>query len=196
MTSSYYEKVGDKVVNVDDEIPFEVPENWAWCRGYSCFEGMRNTKPQGTFFDYIDIDAIDNRLHKIKAAKRIPVSDAPSRASRAVKGGSVLFSLVRPYLENIAIIDEKYSHCIASTGFYVCNSNGVFFPGFMFFLMISGYVVNGLNQYMKGDNSPSITKDDIEEWLYPVPPFDEQKAICDRLQAVFQLLDSVERGLS
>ena len=196
MTSSYYEKVGDKVVNVDDEIPFEVPENWAWCRGYSCFEGMRCTKPQGTFFDYIDIDAIDNRLHKIKAAKHIPVSDAPSRASRAVKSGSVLFSLVRPYLENVAIIDEKHSHCIASTGFYVCNSNGMFLPEFMFFLMISGYVVNGLNQYMKGDNSPSITKDDIEEWLYPVPPFDEQKAICDRLQIVFQLLDSLEKGVS
>ena len=194
--NSYYEKIGGKVVNIDDEIPFELPENWGWCRGYSCFEGLGSTKPQGEFFDYIDIDAIDNRLHRIKEAKRLPVSDAPSRASRAVKSGSVLFSLVRPYLENIALIEEKHSNCIASTGFYVCTSNGAFLPEFMFFLMISSYVVGGLNQYMKGDNSPSISKDNIENWLYPVPPLEEQQAICSKLQSVFSLIENVEESLS
>ena len=194
--NSYYEKMGGKVVNIDDEIPFELPESWAWCRGYSCFEGLGSTKPQGDFFDYIDIDAIDNRLHCIKDAKHLPVSDAPSRASRAVKDGSVLFSLVRPYLENIALVEEKHSNCIASTGFYVCNSNGVLLPEFMFFLMISGYVVNGLNQYMKGDNSPSISKDNIENWLYPVPPIGEQQTICAKLKTVFTLVENVEKSLN
>ena len=194
--NSYYEKIGGKVENISDEIPFELPEGWAWCRGYSCFEGMESTKPQGDFFDYIDIDAIDNRLHRIKEAKHLPVSDAPSRASRAVKDGSVLFSLVRPYLENIALVEEKHSNCIASTGFYVCNSNGVLLPEFMFFLMISGYVANGLNQYMKGDNSPSISKDNIENWLYPVPPIGEQQAICAKLKTVFTLVENVEKSLN
>ena len=194
--NSYYEKIGGKVENISDEIPFELPEGWAWCRGYSCFEGMESTKPQGDFFDYIDIDAIDNRLHCIKEAKHLPVSDAPSRASRAVKDGSVLFSLVRPYLENIALVEEKHSNCIASTGFYVCNSNGVLLPEFMFFLMISGYVVNGLNQYMKGDNSPSISKDNIGNWLYPAPPVGEQQTICAKLKTVFTLVENVEKSLN
>ena len=194
--NSYYEKIGGKVENISDEIPFELPEGWAWCRGYSCFEGMESTKPQGDFFDYIDIDAIDNRLHCIKKTKNLPVSDAPSRASRAVKDGSVLFSLVRPYLENIALVEEKHSNCIASTGFYVCNSNGVLLPEFMFFLMISSYVVNGLNQYMKGDNSPSISKDNIENWLYPAPPIGEQQTICAKLKTVFTLVENVEKSLN
>lgn len=157
---------------------------------------MESTKPQGEYFDYIDIDAIDNRLHQIKAAKHLPVSEAPSRANRAVKCGSVLFSLVRPYLENIAIIGEKHSHCIASTGFYICNSNGILLPEFMFFLMISDYVVNGLNQYMKGDNSPSISKDNIENWLYPVPPIEEQKRICSNLETVFTVIEKAEKNLN
>ena len=194
--NSYYEKIGNRVKNIDNEIPFELPNSWIWCRGYSCFEGMESAKPQGEFFDYIDINAIDNRLHKIKETKRIPVSGAPSRASRSVKNGSVLFSLVRPYLENIALVEEKYSSCIASTGFYICNSNGTFLPEFMFYLMISGYVVGGLKQYMKGDNSPSISKDNIEGWLYPVPPGKEQKAICAKLQSVFALIESIEKSLS
>ena len=196
MTISYYEKIGDKVENISDEIPFELPDGWMWCRGRSCFLGMESTKPQGEFFDYIDIDAIDNRLHRIKTAKHLPASEAPSRASRAVKTGSVLFSLVRPYLENIALVEEVHSHCIASTGFYVCSSNGILLPQFMFFLMISSYVVSGLNQYMKGDNSPSISKDNIESWLYPVPPMAEQKAICTKLKKVFNLIEKVEKSLS
>ena len=193
--NSYYEKVGEEIVSIDNEIPFEIPDSWLWCRGYSCFEGMVNARPQGEFFDYIDIDSIDNYFHCIKEAKHLPVSKAPSRASRSVKNGSVLFSLVRPYLENIALVKEEYSHCIASTGFYICNSNGIFLPEFMFFLMISDYVVSGLNQYMKGDNSPAINTNTIENWLYPVPPIKEQRLICLKLNSVFSLIKGIERGI-
>ena len=196
MIFSYYEKVGKEVRNINDEIPFDLPQGWIWCRGYSCFDGMENTKPQGDFFDYIDIDAIDNKRHCIKEPKHLPVTKAPSRASRAIKNGSVLFSLVRPYLENVALIEEKHSDCIASTGFYICNSNGMFKPDFMFFLMISGYVVNGLNQFMKGDNSPSICKDNIEYWLYPVPSINEQQAISLKVKAILSMIENIEESLS
>ena len=194
--NSYYEKIGGTTENIDDKIPFDLPQGWIWCHGYSCFEGMESTKPQGEFFDYIDIDAINNRNHCIKEAKRLPVAKAPSRANRAVRNGSVLFSLVRPYLENIAFVDENYCNCIASTGFYVCNSNGLLLPEFMYYLMISGYVVNGLNQFMKGDNSPSISKDNIEKWLYPVPPIREQKNICNKLKVTFSAIEHIEESLS
>ena len=139
--NSYYEKIDDNIENIDAEIPLVLPDNWIWCRGHSCFSRMESTKPRGEFFDYIDIDSIDNKLHRIKEPKHIPVVNAPSRASRAVNCGSVLFSLVRPYLENIALVEKKHSLSIASTGFYVCNSTGVFLPEFMFYLMISNYVV-------------------------------------------------------
>lgn len=73
-----------------------------------------------------------------------------------------MFSLVRPYLKNIALIDSNNADSIASTGFYVATSNGVFVPKYLYVLMISAYVVDGLNQFMKGDNSPSINKDNID----------------------------------
>ena len=193
--NSYYEKIGDDIKSIDAEIPFNLPDSWIWCRGYSCFSGMESTKPQGEFFDYIDIDSIDNRSHCVKKTKHIPVIEAPSRASRAINSGSVLFSLVRPYLENIALIEEIHSHSIASTGFYVCNSNGLLLPEYMFYLMISKYVVDGLNQYMKGDNSPSISKNDIENWLYPIPPIAEQKRICYILKSTYAIIEKLEESL-
>ena len=33
--NSHYEKRGSEEVCIDEEIPFEIPENWAWCRASS-----------------------------------------------------------------------------------------------------------------------------------------------------------------
>ncbi len=188
----HYEKFSDGTVKcIEDEIPFELPNGWIWNRGHSCFKGMKSLKPQGKYFDYIDIDAIDNKLHKISAAKHLLVKEAPSRASRKLENGSVLFSFVRPYLENIAFVNEKFSHCIASTGFYVCNSNGILNPNFMFVLMTSKYVIDGLNSFMKGNNSPSIRKEEIENFLYPIPPIYEQKRIINKINAMFPIIENL-----
>ena len=194
--NSYYEKVGEKVRCIDDSIPFDLPEGWIWSRGHSCFVGMETRRPSGAEFDYIDIDSIDNHAHAITVPKHLSVQEAPSRASRAVQAGSVLFSLVRPYLQNIAFVLEKHSECIASTGFYVCTSNGLLLPEYMYYLMLSPYVVDGLNQFMKGDNSPSISKDDIENWLFPVPPLAEQIRIASKVQHLITQTDNIESALA
>ena len=30
--NSYYEKIGEKVICIDDELPFDVPASWSWTR--------------------------------------------------------------------------------------------------------------------------------------------------------------------
>ena len=188
----YYEKYSDgSVKNIQDEIPFDLPDGWSWARGKNCFQEMKTRKPNGEEFVYIDIDAIDNKKNTITNAKVLKVKDAPSRACRYVECGSVLFSLVRPYLKNIAFVEEKYASSIASSGFFVCTSTGVLYPRYSFYLMISPYVVNGINQFMKGDNSPSVSKGDIENWLYPIPPYNEQKQIVDCLNKTLIIIQNI-----
>ena len=194
--NSYYEKIDSDVCCIDEELPFEIPGNWSWCRGTSCFLPMESRKPSGSHFKYIDIDSIDNKHQVIKDAKIIETAKAPSRVSRAVYSGSILFSLVRPYLKNIASVEDDNADSIASTGFYIATSNGIFDSKYLYYLMISDYVVNGLNQFMKGDNSPSISKDNIEKWLYPVAPLKEQIKITSTLQKYIDILEEIEKSLS
>ena len=148
---------------------------------------MESTSPQGDFFDYIDIDAIDNTQNIIKRPKHIPVKDAPSRASRKVSRGDVLFSMVRPYLRNIALVE--LDNCIASTGFYICRCSSMLDSKYCFYMMLSDYVVTGLNQFMKGDNSPSINNSHITSWFYPIPPLPEQKRISETIEDLFVYAD-------
>lgn len=175
-----------------EKQPYSVPENWCWTYGESLFLPMETKKPEGTTFRYIDIDSIDNKLQVVSAPKFLPVNQAPSRASRALHTGDTVFSMVRPYLKNIAFIDESLSDCIASTGFYVCQPISMVNRKFIYYMMISPYVVDGLNSFMKGDNSPSIRKDSLQKFAYPLPPCFEQQRIVDRIESLFNKLNEAK----
>ena len=94
---------------------------------------------------------------------------------------------------NIAYIDETISNSIASTGFYVCTPTENVNSLYLYYLMTSPYTVDGLNRYMKGDNSPSIRKDDIENYVYPIPPLPEQQRIVNRIESLFAKLDEAKQ---
>ncbi len=175
-----------------EEQPYSVPENWCWVRGAFLFKPMESKSPVGTVFRYIDIDSIDNKTQRVHQPKVLLVKNAPSRANRKVHDGDTLFSLVRPYLRNIAYVDESLSDCIASTGFYICTPVRGLDSHYLFYLMQSEYVISGLTCYMKGDNSPSIRKSDLEFFAYPLPPFDEQQHIVDRIESLFAKLDEAK----
>lgn len=179
----------------ENQWPYILPENWCWTKGKYILEKMESQKPEGDYFYYIDIDAIDNSCQIVTEPKQIAVCDAPSRASRKLHVGDTIFSLVRPYLKNIAYIDKSLSNSIASTGFYVCTPKKNVFPKFFYWLMISPYVVDGLNKYMKGDNSPSIRGGDIEGFCYPIPPLPEQKRIVHRIESLFAKLDEAKEKI-
>ena len=171
----------------------KMPKGWCLVTGTSLFKQMKSAKPQGELFKYIDIDSIDNKSNIVSSIKEIPTIEAPSRASRYTEKGDVVFSMVRPYLRNIARITEN--DCIASTGFYICSPYNCMLSKFCYYLMLSNYVVDGLNTFMKGDNSPSITKREIENWLYPLPPMNEQYRIVAKIEEIFTILDRIELSL-
>ena len=185
--NKYYEQIGKKCLDITEQIPFDLPESWSWARGMSVFMPMESTKPSSDFV-YIDVDAVNNRLNIIDNPKKVGFENAPSRATRKLHKNDLLFSMVRPYLKNIALVDDTYIDAIASTGFYVITPSLGYYPMFLFYLMLSNYVVDGLNAFMKGDNSPSINNCHIEYYLYPLPPIEEQKRIVNKIEQLFKQL--------
>ena len=180
-------------ITCDNGHDKKFPQSWCWAKGKQIFLPMKSTKPHNDEFLYIDIDSIDNKrqiIHKIKSVK---TANAPSRASRYTQKGDVVFSMVRPYLRNIAKV--SIDGCIASTGFYVCSPIEALNSEYCYYLMISDYVVTGLNQFMKGDNSPSINKRHIDEWLFPLPPFPEQQRIIQKIEELFSVLERIQKSL-
>ncbi|MDR1109350.1 MAG: restriction endonuclease subunit S [Deltaproteobacteria bacterium] len=173
-----------------------LPDSWIVARICDVCEPQETKRPAGESFRYIDIEAIDNKRHSVTEPTTVRTNHAPSRAAKGVRTGDTLFSMVRPYLENIAFVTDELSDCIASTGFYVCRPlPEIVFPSYMYHYLTSSYTITGINTYMRGDNSPAIRKDEMDSFPIPVPPFDEQKRIVVAIETAFEQLDSIATTL-
>ena len=108
-----------------DEILFPSSAGWEWVRIRQVTSDHGQVVPKDDF-TYIDVTAIDKEAGRLGDVKVLSASDAPSRARKFVKTGDVIYSCVRPYLLNIAIIERDIIPSpIASTAFAVLNGFGL-----------------------------------------------------------------------
>ena len=194
--NSHYEKFADgRVVCIDDETPFEVPQGWEWTRLRSLVYNHGQVTPNKSFC-YIDIGSIDNKHQKLNPSENtINPVDAPSRARRIVELDDILYSTVRPYLHNMCIVDRQFSHMpIASTGFAVMACHKGILNRFLFLYLQSPdfdrYANDGDNA--KGVAYPAINDDKLYKALIPVPSTEEQIRITDYLNELFPLISRYE----
>ena len=182
-----YEKIGDEVRSLADEVPFDIPNSWEWVRLGSIVYNRGQISPS-TDFCYIDIGSIDNKKQKLNSTDTVIAPDkAPSRARKLVDKGDVLYSTVRPYLHNMCIVDRDFS-CIpiASTGFAVLTCHAELCNKFLFYYMMSpdfdAYANNTDNA--KGVAYPAINDDRLYKALIPIPPLGEQFRIVSAIESV------------
>jgi type I restriction enzyme S subunit len=197
-----YEKIGNEVRCIADEVPFDIPDGWEWARLKNLVYNNGQIKPK-TDFCYIDIGSIDNLNQKLNDLEKIVSADkAPSRARKIVKLGDILYSTVRPYLHNMCIIDRNFSHIpIASTGFAVLTTFRNFFNKFLFYYLLSpdfdSYANNVENS--KGVAYPAINDERLYKSLIPIPPFEEQKKIVAKIEEILPYIrkyDKTEKQLT
>src|SRR5699024_534176 len=105
-----------------EQVPYELPTSWQWVRLRDICHDWGQKVPDSVF-TYIDVGSIDNKHGRISGSTQIlDESNAPSRARKIVKQGTIIYSTVRPYLLNVAIVDKKHEpEPIASTAFAILH---------------------------------------------------------------------------
>lgn len=182
----------------DDEIPFEIPDNWKWNRLRNLVYN-RGQKTPVKEFSYIDIGSIDNIHQRLNDNETIiPAAEAPSRARKIVGLGDILYSTVRPYLHNACIIDKNFrAEPIASTGFAVLTCYKGVNSKYLLYYMLSP----AFDQYAnatdnaKGVAYPAINDEKLYKAVVPLPPLAEQQRIVEKLDKLLPLCDSLEEKL-
>ncbi|MGL6120682.1 MAG: restriction endonuclease subunit S, partial [Fusobacteriaceae bacterium] len=175
----------------EDEKPFNIPNSWEWVRLGKIIKYTENLDIQkklskDTLINYVDIDAIDNKNYSIKEVKIKSVGQLSSRARRKLKKDYIMYSLVRPYLNNIAIIKENLENYIGSTGFVVFKSLETS-NTYILILLLTNYIKEYYLDSIKGFNSPSININIFENTLIPLPPLEEQERIVEKVEKLQEL---------
>lgn len=192
--NSHYEKQGNIESCINDEFPFEIPDNWKWVRLKDIVFNNGQITPCEPF-SYIDIGSIDNIHHKLNDMENIIEPDkAPSRARKIVAKGDIIYSTVRPYLHNMCIIDRDFTHTpIASTGFAVMSCFEGIHNRYLFYFLLSpdfdAYANSTENA--KGVAYPAINDTKLYQALVPLPPLEEQKRIVTKLNQLLSSCDSL-----
>jgi len=181
----HYEKRVKTERCINDEIPFEIPESWTWVRLGEIVYNHGQMTPNEDFC-YIDIGSIDNINQKLNNNEVIIHANiAPSRARKIVKKGDILYATVRPYLHNMCIVDRDFSKTpIASTGFAVMTCYKELFNRYLFYHLLSpdfDIYANDLEN-SKGVAYPAINDTRLYNAIIPLPPFEEQKRIVDKIE--------------
>lgn len=140
---------------------------------------------------YLDIGGIDNSVHRIKTHKVYRWNEAPSRAQQVVQVDDILFSTVRTYMKNIAmVVDQRYNNQIASSGFCVIRANKeIVLPKYLFYYSISNEFLKPLNALQTGSSYPAVRDKDVFNQPIPLPDIEEQRLIVSKIEELFSELD-------
>ena len=177
----------------ENESPFDVPPGWSWTRIWNAAHDLGQEVPS-SLFSYIDVSTIDKERGVIGGEVSVlRAEDAPSRARKKVARGCVIYSTVRPYLRNIAVVDRDFQPApIVSTAFSVLMPYAGISSHFLYYYLRSAVFVDYVEQHQKGVAYPAINDGDFQVAPVPIPPLAEQHRIVARVDELMGLLDRLE----
>ncbi|HBJ36804.1 MAG TPA: restriction endonuclease subunit S [Planctomycetaceae bacterium] len=177
----------------DTEAPFAIPASWRWARLVDVGHELGQKTPSDVF-TYIDVGGIDSFPGRVSDRVEIlEASEAPSRARKVVKRGTVIYSTVRPYLLNVAIVERDYvPEPIASTAFGILHPFSVALSKYLFYWLRSPAFTDYVEAGMKGMAYPAINDEKFYAGLIPLPPLAEQKRIVAKVDELMGLCDRLE----
>jgi type I restriction enzyme, S subunit len=173
-------------------IIFTIPASWEWVP-IRRIAPDRGQKIPNKEFSYVDVSAIDKERGIITEPQVLAPDEAPSRARKIVQKGDVIYSCVRPYLLNIAVVDKEFEpEPIVSTAFAVLNGLSLVLPRYLWIVLRSPYFVGCVEVKMRGQAYPAINDGDFAPLPVPLPPLAEQHRIVAKVDELMELCDELE----
>ena len=196
--NSYYEKFADgRVVCIDEEIPFEIPQGWEWCRISSVFQiNPKVTAEDNDNAAFIPMEAIsagygsEFRFYE-KKWKEI------KSGYTAFEDNDIAFAKITPCFQNRkSAIFKGLPNGIGAgtTELKIFRTYGETINRFyVLYFLESPYFIDEAT--FKGTaNQQRIIVGYLENKLFPLPPLAEQKRIIDKIGLVMPVIDKYSRS--
>ena len=196
--NSHYEKLDGVERCIDDELPFEIPESWCWCRLKSIVNVVSarrvhqsDWRSEGVPFyrareigKLADTGFVDNELYISEALyTKLSSSGVPH-------GGDLMVTAVGTLGKTYIVKgDDRFYYKDASV---ICFENfSKVVPAYLKILMCSPYMEDQIKQNSSGTTVSTITIVKANEYLIPLPPLKEQKRISDQIDYLQQYINNL-----
>lgn len=189
--NSYYEKMlaTGEVKCIDEEIPFEIPKGWEWCRlgeisTYAQTKRKINASNADSQLWGLDLEDIEKggRLLNIKTVgERKAIGD-----KTIFNRGDILYSKLRPYLLKILVAPEE-GICTPEIIPFTCYGN--ICKDYIVSFLKSPYVDDYINSVTFGVKMPRVSTETMTSLLVPLPPLSEQFRIDTKIKELMPYID-------
>ena len=186
--NKYYERVGGKNICIDDEILFEIPDSWVWCRlgflfNHNTGKALNASNKEGSMLPYIttsnlywgqfDLSSVRQMYFKDSEIEKCSVSNGDLLVC---EGGDIGRAAIWPYDTPMCI--QNHIHKLRSY-----NQLDTLF----YYYIFQAYKYNG---YIggKGIGIQGLSSKALHNMLVPLPPINEQIRITSKISSLFQFI--------
>ena len=197
--SSYYEKIiaTGEVKCIDEEIPFEIPNGWEWCRIASLADVVRggSPRPAGSpiFYDgsipFLKVADLTRESSIYVKSFSSTIKEAGLSKTRLVEAGTLLLTNSGATLgvPKICTFETTFNDGVAA--FLSLDERLKLYVYWFFCYMTDLY--RNINQ---GTAQPNLNTDIIKMTLVPIPPYKEQIRIIEQLGNISPIIEHYEKA--
>ncbi len=183
----------------EEEIPFDIPENWRWVR-----LGNVGTLTRGNGIKRNEVTELGFpcvRYGELYTTYKTKFDIAVSHTSQEIFNKSqkvhtndILMALTGENNFDIALaLVYLGEEVIAMGGDLTRWSNHHMNPLYLVYVMNSSYAIHKKSEMAKGDIIVHISNDKLATILLPIPPIEEQNRIVERLEALLPLCEDLRK---
>lgn len=188
----------------EDEIPFEIPESWVWCRllevctktgsgstprgGKSAYikSGIKFIRSQNVYDDGLrtkDIAYISDEVHEKMSGTKVEAEDLLLN----ITGGSIGRCCVVPKNFDTGNINQHVS---------IIRSIGSSFSYFLHKVICSNYFQKTIIDVQTGAGREGLPKNKMDEILIPFPPETERQIIVEKVETLMEKCNALEQEIT
>lgn len=184
---SYYENINGKIVDITDEIPFDLPENWCWARLGTIGDWGAGATPLRTNPKYYGGDILWlktgelNDSYVYETEEKITELALQECSLRLNKINDILIAMYGATIGKVAIVGKELT---TNQACCACTTNKSVYFEYLFRYLQA--IKQQLIEMGAGGAQPNISREKIVATLIPVPPYNEQVRICEKLNSVLK----------
>ena len=196
----YYEKFSDGTIkNIQDEIPFDLPDGWSWSRISSCaIINPRNNLCDDLDVSFIPMPLIDEgytNSHSFEIRKWKDVKTGFTHFAE----GDLAVAKITPCFENkksVIFHDLKNGFGAGTTELHIVRvlQNSLNAHYILWNLKTNNFIADGVNAFSGAVGQKRIGREFIANYLLAIPPRVQQDMIVKTIDDAFAAITEIEKS--
>ena len=190
----HYEKFADDSVKcIEDEIPFDLPEGWAWARlgnlSAAIQYGLSNSaEPQGTYRLLRITDIQDGKVDW----NAVPFTTVNDPEAYLLKTGDIVFARTGATVGKSFLIAETPYPSVYASYLIRIRLLGSLSPEYIYQFFDSACYWSQITDKSVGVGQPNCNGTSLKELFIPLPPISEQLRIVPTAQALLAYVAKID----